>query len=380
MNNVNIIYSPSGLGSPAVGEDFISGMIFYGATAATSPTLILSVSDVEGLGYTTGTSSSYNDYIHYHVSEYFRANPTGNIYFQVINGTASTYSELTSLQNFSLGKLRQCAIFDKDKTFNTLTLPTIQTQIDGLVTDNKPLEVIYQANFVGLTLSTLTDLNASNAKNISVCLGQDGAALGASLYTALGYTIGCAGLTLGAISSALVSTSIAWVQNFNMATTEMDTLAFGNGTLYTSLSTNAITLLDTKRYTFLRKFVGISGSYFNNDYTAITTTSDYSTVHLNRTIHKVAREVRSRLLPSISAPIYFNQDGTIALTSILFFKSEAETALSQMVTNSEISKYKVIINSAQNVVSTKTLSIGIEVIPVGVADVINVSVGFTLSI
>ena len=392
LNNVNITYAASGLGSPAVGEDFISGMIFYSAgypsgfNAGHRIFPILSVADAEALGIVTNLSPTELDYMHYHIAEYFRANPTGSLFVMVTTDVALTspstnsYGEIVTLQNYANGKIRQIGIFERTIAFSEPNLTLIQAKVTASTTDNKPLEVIYQANFAGVTLSGLADLNSSFAKNVTVCIGQDGAGDGAALYTALGKSVGCAGLMLGAVSSALVSTSVAWVDKFQMATTEMDTLAFVEGTLYSALSTNAIELLNSKHYVFLRKFVGISGSYFNNDYTAVTATSDYHTIHLNRTIHKVAREVRARLLPSVSSPIYINADGTISLLSISFFKSECETALSYMVTSSELSQYKVIINAAQNVLSTGMLNINVQVIPVGVADFIDVQVGFVLSI
>jgi len=392
MNNVNINYSTSGLGAPAAGEDFISGMIFYtnaypsGFSSTAQTADILSLSQAEGLGITANTlvnvSAATNlDILHYHISEFFRANPTGELW-TMIQTSASTgsYAEVVQLNNASGGKIRQIGIWEAI-TFASSNLAAIQTQVTSTITNNKPLEVIYTANFSAVTdLTTLTDLSTLNAPNVSVAFGQDGANLGAALYTKLSKTIGCVGLALGAVSSALVSESIAWVQNFNMSNVEMDTLAFGNGSLYTAASDNLVSQIDIKQYLFLRKFVGISGSYFNNDYTAISVTSDYSSIKRNRTIHKAAREVRARLLPSVAAPIFFNADGTISAYSIGFFESEANTALAAMVSASEISQYKTIINPKQNVQSTKILNLTVQIVPVGSADVIDVNLGFVLSV
>ncbi len=505
MNNVTINYSNSGLGSPATGEDFISGMIFYnsvypsGFSSTANTKNILSVDQAIALGITntsidevratgtttvtgtgstgsvihvkvstvvfgtvelgmytvidgdttstiaTGLASNINsntivngfsasattsavtitapqqtgvggnsftfanvidgripatttstsftggvastiDPLYYHISEYFRANPEGNVNVMITTGTSSSssYSELVTLQNFAVGKIRQIGVYEKT-AFAYTNLALMQTQADLSSSNDKPFEVLYTSDFVAVSdLTNLVDLSALANKNVSVCIGQDGANKnlggGFRIFMATNKSIGNVGLTLGAVSKALVSTSIAWVQNFNMASLEMDTLAIANGSQLTSLSDNLIKQIDAKQYIFMRKFIGIGGSYFNNDMTSVSPTSDYSSIHNNRTIHKAARTVRAQVLPSVASPIYFNADGTIALYSIGFFESECNVALAQMVSNGEISQYKTIINSKQNVLATKVLNITVQIIPVGVANVININLGFVLSI
>jgi hypothetical protein len=509
-NNVNIIYSPSGLGTPAVGEDFISGMIFYPPVASPAvmpsgftsgiPQEIFGLSQAEGLGITntsigetkasgggiaitaagatgdtvtisintgsmfgtivlgtyanlasdsintvaagarasinanningftaTGTGANVTivapagtgvagnaflpvvavtgaittaspvvlsggvasniDPMWYHISEFFRANPTGTLWTMVMatSSASSSYSEIQTIQTYAAGKIRQVGIFET-VAFSSTYLGLMQTQAHLLETNNKPLEVVYQGNFKAVSdLTSLTDLNTLTAQNVTATFAQDGGNSnlggGFRMFLASGYTIGSVGLTLGAVSSALVSTSIAWIQNFNMdGGTEMDTLAFANGTLLTAVSDNLINNIDSKNYVFIKKFVGIAGSYFNNNYTSVVTTSDYSNISNNRTIHKAARNVRARILPSLASPVYFNSDGSIALYSIAFFQDEANTALSFMQAAGEISQYNVIINAKQNVLSTKTLTMNVQIVPVGVANIININLGFVLSV
>lgn len=386
MNNVNIVYSPSGLGTPATGQDFISGMIFYGAPSGLT-FQALSIQDAVTAGITANTianvsAATFNDVIYYHINEYFRGNTTGQLFVQTVtSGSSGSYAEIVSQQNASGGIIRQVGIFETASyTGLTTNLQAIQGQINTNIANNMPMEVLYNPNFSGLTnLNSLTDLSTQLNPNVSVMLGQDGANLGAALFTKLGYSIGCMGICLGRVSAANVANSIAWVANNNVADVEDATPAFSNGTLYTNVSTNTISNIDAKQYIFFRTFVDLSGTYFNNDYTANLSTSDYSSIHLNRVIHKAARSVRSSLLPSLASPVYFNTNGTIALNSVVYFQSLCNVALSTMVSNNELSQYKVIINSAQNVLATKTLVITLQLIPVGVANTITVNLGFVLS-
>ena len=117
MNNVNIVYSSSGLGTPATGQDFISGLIFY-STSTNSITECLSVSDIENAGFTANTianisAATYSDVIHYHVAEYFRLNPTGRLFVQTVNSASTlSYEEIVTLQEFSGGIIRQTGVYE----------------------------------------------------------------------------------------------------------------------------------------------------------------------------------------------------------------------------------------------------------------------------
>jgi hypothetical protein len=333
------------------------------------------VGGTDGVAGTTAT-------IHYHVSEYFRANPTGNLWVMITtdDSTVNDYEEITTLQNAAQGKIRQVGVFETIN-FATANLTKIQTVLDVNTGNNKPLEAIYQANFSNVAdLSTLTDLASLTNPNVSVTIGQDGAADGAFLYKSTAKSVGCMGLLLGAVSSAVVSESVAWPAKFQMASGEMDTLAFANGALYNNQSDNLISNIDSKRYVFLRKFVGLGGSYFNNDYTANLATSDYTRIRLNRTIHKAARNVRGAMLPNLSSPLKFNSDGTLSVLTINYFKNVCNTALGFMVSASEISQYNTIIDASQNVLSTNELNITIQIIPIGAAETISINLGFVLSI
>ena len=388
MNNVNIVYSSSGLGTPATGQDFISGLIFY-STSTNSITECLSVSDIENAGFTANTianisAATYSDVIHYHVAEYFRLNPTGRLFVQTVNSASTlSYEEIVTLQEFSGGIIRQTGVYEYIVMSGTC-LEAIQTQVNACVANNMPLEVIYQPDFSGYSGATglvgLMDLSTGLTPNVSVCLGQDGGNLGAALFGVWGNSVGTVGAVLGAVSRANVADSIAWVSNFQMDAVELATPAFANGVLINTVSSNLINQIDSKQYLFLRTFVGLSGTYNNNDYTANIPTSDYTSIHLNRVIHKAARSVRAQLLPSLASPVFFNADGTIAINSVVFFQSECNVALNTMVSNQEISQFKTIINTKQNVLATKTLVITVQIVPVGVANTITLNLGFVLAV
>ncbi|MCD6017279.1 MAG: hypothetical protein K0S53_400 [Bacteroidetes bacterium] len=354
------------IGSGVGGNSFLFSNITTGTIATTGTTF-------------AGGVASQIDVMHYHIAEYFRAQPKGVLYVGVY--TASTdFNEVVLIQNHANGKIRQLGVYTQ-AAFNTSAVALLQTQADLNAANYKPLEVIYQADFSAVSdLTSLTDLHTLFGKNISVCLGQDGNATGKSLFLAAGKSIGCVGLTLGAVAFAKVSESIAWVDKFNMSSVEMETLAFANGSLYNVLSDGLINNLDAKGYIFLKKYIGIAGSYFDNPYTCVAVTSDYCRINNNRTINKVSRGLRTFLLPAIASPIKVNADGTLSEDVIASFKAMCNRALDVMIRDGELSAFKITINPAQNVLSTNQLFIDVKIVPVGTSDEIIVNVGYTLAI
>lgn len=384
-NSIVFVEGPSGLGQPLQGQDFISGYAHYttyslpvGFTVSNVQE-IFSVTDLENLGVT----ASNNDYgvIHYNVSEFFRLQPKGALYLQInTSNVGGLYNELTTLQSYAHGTIRQTLVYDQN-ALSTGNVTLLQTVANTNYTNNKPFEVIYQPQMIGLTLSTLPDLSLLTAKNVSVCIGQDGAGVGAALATSIGKTVGMGGTTLGAVSLSAVEESIAWPAKFNIDSgSEFDTLAFGNGQLYTSQSDGLLAQLDARRYIFAEKLIGINGSYFDNPYTAVSSASDYNLIPRNRTIHKAERNIRTIMLPQLASNIYFNADGSIRTDIIKYWESLVGQALVGMVNAGELSAYSVVINPLQNVLATNTLIINVNLQPVGLANMIVINIGFVTSV
>lgn len=322
------------------------------------------------------------DIMHYHISEYFRAQPKGNLYVGIYGtADATTFASVTLMQNFALGKLRQIGIYQKATPFATSQTTTLQAILETNETNHKPLEAIYQAEISGTAnITSLTDLRALSNENVSVTIGQDGAATGYRLYLATGKSIGCVGTTLGAVAFAAVNEDIAWVGKFNMAATEFDTLAFCNGQVYTALSDGTINNTDALGYVFLKKHVNASGSYFNDSHTCVSITSDYAYIENNRTINKAIRGLRSFLLPQLASPIVLNADGTLSEDVVSYFETLCSRALDVMQRDNEISAYSIVIDPTQDVLSDSELEINVKIVPVGVARTITVNVGFALAV
>lgn len=324
---------------------------------------------------------------HYHIAEYFRIiksiSGQGNLYigFFAVPATPD-FTEVQTMQTFANGKIRQFGLYVDFEAFTSSRIATLQVIGETLETEHKPASFIYAPEISGTTnLSSLTDRSTDDSEKVTICIGQDGAAKGFSLFKAYTKSISCLGAELGAVAAAKVSENIGWVGKFNLSDgTELDTAAFSNGTLFRNVSTSLQNQLNNHRYTYIKKFEGTPGAYFNDSFTCTLSTSDYAFIENNRTIDKAIRNVRVNLLPALNSPLTLNSNGTLSDTTIAYFTTLAENALEQMERDQEVSAFEVTIDSTQNVLSTSKVAISIKIVPVGVARQIEVTIGFTTKI
>lgn len=344
----------------------------------------LTITQPTGSGSTVLGVASWIDTLHYHISEYFRIQPKGQLYVGLYEEESTTYAfeDITTMQNYAAGDIRQISVFEKNVAFSAVQCAALQAIATANDAVYKPLQIILNAEISATaSVADLATLATQTAPNVSVCIAQDGANDGYYIYKATGKSVGAIGAMLGAISLAKVNESIAWVAKFNMALgSELDTIAFSNGQLYTALADSQFDSLNDYAYTFLRKFVGISGSYWSDSKTCVAATSDYATIENNRVYQKISRNVRANMLPAVSGPVYVQADGTLTAATVKYFETLANNPIVQMEADGEVSAHKVIINPSQDVLATSTIELTLQNVPVGVARYIKVKVGYVKSV
>lgn len=333
-----------------------------------------------GSGSTVLGVASDIDILHYHISEFFRLQPKGKLFVDLeATADVGTFAKITALQNYAQGGINQLGIYQKSAAFATSQCNAIQGVVATLESNHKPLIVILGAEISATTdITTLTtNLHTLSDPQVSVTIAQDGANVGNHLWKATGKSITNVGEALGAVALSKVSESIAWLGKFQVAGSELDTLAFANGQLLNNLSDGVVTSLDTQGFMLLRKIVDYAGSFHNRPYTCVALTNDYAFIHINRTFYKSIKNLRATVLPAVGSPVKVNTDGTLTGDVINFFKSLAGQGLDVLLNNGELSDYSVTIDPTQNVVSTGILYITIQLLPVGVSDFITINIGFT---
>jgi hypothetical protein len=350
-----------------------------------TPLVVTTVGTISGSITTavTGGVASKQAVYHYHISEYFRVQPKGNLFlgFYAIPSTY-TFEEIETMQTYANvnGAIRQIGVYADGVNFATSQTTTLQAVANNLDVLKMPLSVIYASNITsGTNITSLADLNTLSNYKVSVVISQDNGGLGRDLFKATGKSITTLGATLGAVSLASVSEDIAWVGKFNLSNgIELESIGFCNGE--SGLSQNALSGLNDKRYIFLRKFPNLAGTFFNDSHTAVSVASDYAYIENNRVIDKAIRGVDEALLPSLNSPLRLNSDGTLANSTIVYLESQAVVITDNMVRNAEASAISVSINPSQNVASTSEVVATIDIVPIGVARNIVVNIGFKTSL
>ena len=378
-----------GLGRPLPGQDHYSGFIVYEDSLPTGfgtdkIKQVFSIDEAEALGVTS--DDAVFKFAHYHVSEFFRMNPKGVLWLMVEPVPAvpasRTWSEITEIQNFSEGLIRQVGIFDDVAAFDSADLTKIQVVIVALQTDKQPLSVVLGSDISGTAdLSALSDLRALVAPNVSVCIAESGSVVAQALVTESSKSLTSVGNCLGTISLAQVNEDIAWPKKFRIDNGEEMAIALiANGDNIRDLSSGLLDSIHDKGYIIPRKFVGSAFTYYTDSPTAVAVTSDFAYIENNRTIDKAIRGLRIGVQPELNSPLKVNSDGTLSDETIAIFIDLSKKPLQDMQNSNEISAFSVVIDSAQDVLASSELVISVLVVPYGTARQIKFNIGFSKSV
>jgi len=387
LSKVTINVGRDGLGRRTPNEDKVSGIIFYNDTPPTgwsteNVQLVYTLDEAEQKGLTS--TSSGNEAEWYHVSEFFRANPQGELYIGYFDVPAGAYdfTELEELQTKASGRIRQAGIYTQ-ATFAAAHCTTIQGVIDTVDATGGRLVVLLAGDFSAVAEWSAVDvLRALSAEKVSVVIGQDGNAAGKALYDSKSYSITCIGHALGTLSSAPVQRSIGYVNEFNASNgVELEVPALASDDLISTLSTTLLGGLKDKGYLILRKYTPqISGTYYERQPGAIVATDDFAYIEYSRTMDKAVRLAESALTPELNRELYLQEDGTLTKDTVGYFEDLLQAKLDEMEADGEISASEVDVDPTQDVLSTSTLNVTIRIIPVGIAEFITVNIGFTVEL
>jgi len=365
LNNVNFTKQNGGLGRPLNGNDHISGMAYYSATATAS--VFETIFEADTL------SINSDAVLVEYVEDFFRYQPQGVLHLGVFTQSGTSeydYEEVIEVQNFAEGKIRQMLVAS-DEVLGATAVGSLQAVATTLESASRPLSLVFEGDASDYDdITELPNLKSSGRKNISVVASKDSTKTG-----------GAGGALLGRMAKSKVSESVAWVQVGNLTSgANYASIEMVTGESLQDLNDTALSSVKDKGYIVIRDFVDFDGRFFEDSITLDLETSDYATIELNRTIDKAIREARVSLIPSLSSPIVLNDDGSLTEGLISFFEATVSRNLDNMVNNGELSAYGITINPLQNVLSTSTITISISLLPLGVARNINVNIGFVVSV
>lgn len=397
MSDVTIVRTTGGLAKPLPNADFISGLLVI-LPAAQYPNLT-SNSDLNNIAFNSlveaellgVTKAGENAILWYHIAEYFRVATAGKLYIKVIASETfdGTYLQIGEMQSFAEGEIKQFGVYEPTSTDITGSIQLIAGVLDILENESAPTVAVYAPRLLNTEIATLTDIKTLARANVAVILGEDMAGFAPSLYdfNPLLKTVSCIGACLGAVAKSKVSESIAWIEKQNLVTApypqktsaELDVIQLATTPLKSLLKSQVQTIVD-KGYILPIKHVGITGTYFSSDATATLVTDDFNNIRANRTYNKGSRSLRKVLLPKLSGPVELTAEGNIKAEFIAYLKGIGSEPLQAMLEAKEISAFSIDINPNQKILSSQTLTIIVNIVPIGIASDIVVNLGFTVSI
>lgn len=385
LNDVRFVTTAGGLGRLPAEKDYVSGIfISLAATPAGWTNALgkryLSLREAEADGITEGSANF--GLLWYFIREFFRVAGASELYvIDAANGgfTAQNVFNLTG------GELRQVA------WYTATAYAGIVAQVGTIKTFSNALDALYApCVFVTNVKDEVTavdgtsqpDLRAAAAPTVSVLISGDGTGKGFEIADDLSINyVPALGTVLGMMARAKVHENVGWVANFNLADgAELQDAIFSNAAAYNTVAAAVLDTLNTKGYLFLRRHVGVTGTYVNDTHTAEAATSDYAYIENNRTVQKAKRLLRTALIPQLMSPLTVDADGKLSADTVKFFENLASRPLERMVSAGELSAQQVIIDPDQDVLATSTLSIQVNLVPRGVARTIEVTIGFTVSL
>lgn len=338
---------------------------------AEARTALVTIANMESLGIIEGSNA---DVFYYQFKYFFEKNPNGFAWVRCADkglGTV-TFDEIDDLVLVSEGDVRKVSIYNNgnDVAFSASHTTNLQTKYAEYENSYTPLQIAYFPLAYSETYDSFIDLKDSgNNYGAWVINAWDLSAT--SEYPAMGVVTG-----YWAISK--VSESIGHVRQYNMVSSvngtntfaEYDKFGFRDSSgliSWATLDGAAGDLLDDKGWNFFRKYAGISGSFINDMSTVSAEGNDFDKVFYNVTLDKISRNVRASVLPEINGEILFNADGTLRDADIHRYSNLCNQALALMEAAGELSAYEVVIDRSQDVASTGTLNITVNVVLNGVA-------------
>ncbi len=390
LSGTTVNIGEGGLGRAALTKDGVCGLVLYNNTppsgfSSDNIKKIRSLESAEDLGIIEGGSF---DVDWYHISEFFRANSTGELwvgYFPVPAG-AYDFTEVEDMDNVSEGEIRMMGVYAPLETFAIAQSTTFQSALENIPQSRRPLGFL-ATDMSGITAisgwDSIGDLRTLTNERVVFVSGQDGAAAGKALFDSKSYSITVIGRIMGDHSRAAVNQSVAEVNSFDISNgTELETPALANGDLVSDIPVNTLGAVKDKGYAVIRKRLPeIAGTYHERTPAAVAISSDFAFVENTRVIDKAKRGLNSAYTPYLNSRLFFNDNGTLTEDTVGFFQDLGQDWLdTNMEANQEISASEVTIDPAQDVRSTSTLTIAAKILPTDIAEFIVINIGFTVEI
>jgi hypothetical protein len=335
------------LGARAASEQNIHGMVMGGVVGAgtysalNATVKLIQPSDADAMGLTSAYDAANKILVRYHIDEYFRLNPNGELWLQLVAQGTSLASMCTYGSTNGVKKL----INDSNKKVKTVGVvlnplaayaPTLTNGIDVDVTNAVPLaqtlvesfidfncyidHIVIEGREVNGTIATIKDLRTLDSENVHVCILQDKDIADLDVeyapHAAVGTTLGMIGIRrieedYGSIN--VLDNPNKGVENFSLSDgVSWVNVAISSGTLVKNLTAAEIEVLNDNGFIFADEYPEYSGYYLNKSSACTALTSDFAYGNRMRVWNAGARIVTKMFIPLYNSNFDTTAGGKIA--------------------------------------------------------------------
>lgn len=388
LPSVAITINNDQLGQTNQTADTIAGLIATGATVAGAGNVtvgnvyqIFSLEDAVSIGITSGGT---NDFAYQAIKQFYdQAGKGAELYIMLLASTVKMSTMLDKTEtdyavkmlNAANGRIRTLAVSQKSGAGVTVA-NGLDEDVDVAAVNGQALAAEYASNFKPLkviidgkdfngTVNDLKDYKTTTHQRVSILIAGTGGKNAA------------VGLLIGRLAANGVQTSIARVKDGDLGILTAD---FTDDNPIEDLE-NAWDAIHDKGYIFLRTIPGKSGYFFTDDPTLTADSDDLSAVKRVAVIDKATLIALDIATDYINEEFTLDASGKISAALIGNIKADIENAINTNMTDAgEISGCKATIDPDQNILSTSTLAITLQVLPVAYSKYINIDLGFTTSL
>lgn len=387
---VDIEIKNGALGQLAPSEDGLCGLILQSAVAPSglallTPTSIASLADAEALGITSSFDSTNSVKCWKVLNEFYAEAKSGTTLWIMLTAQTVTMTVAYDVANEAtyFGKLQTAAggkirIMSMVRSFaagytatttdgvdaDVLTgIAKAQALVEEFRTRKQPFLCILPGHHYQANTSTLKDLTTYTHKWVAGLIGDTESGTGCAV-----------GLLLGRLASTPVDRQPGRVKDGARTNT-----AFYHNTTAFDIGRKAqAAAIETKGWITMDMYVGQSGFYFTNDWTATARTDDYDRLSRGRIIQKVERIAYTTYLNEILDDIRLDATtGKMSVNAAKYYQSIIQRAINNsLLADTEISGVNVQIDPAQNVLTTGQVCVDVRIVPDGYANEFKINLGF----
>jgi len=377
---------------------------------------VTSTAEAEAYGITALYDSSNDVRMHRHISEFYRMTGEGIKLYIMLGDPAKTMAEMITTYKAAIlaeakGEIRQLAVaYNQPSDYTPVYIEGVETVVKEAIAtaqamhdeawdSDRPLNIILEGRGItGLAVSMLNlrgievDGNVAEYNNVSVCIGQDWNY--ADGLTGKSKNFADVGTALGCIANTAVHKNIGEVGEdttsnpLNLTNTKKSQWLVAGLSDHSKIADRESELqtLNDKGYIFGINYTGFSGYRWNDDHVCAPAIIDVDgnmnvhTIALGRTLNKLARRVRARMLPHVKSTVPVDTEtGLLPPGMVKYFEGEGNKAFIDMAT--ELSGGSVTVDPQSDLLAgDKELITSFSMVPVGTVGQISASLNIKKSV